>query len=82
MYHKIPQILKTKELSDELREFLPVHMSYWDTRNKAMVNNIVNQIKKNPNKRIVVLNGNSHRYYLIDELKKLEEEYDFSVKPI
>lgn len=82
VYHKIPQILKTKELSDELREFLPVHMSYWDTRNKAMVNNIVNQIKKNPNKRIVVLNGNSHRYYLIDELKKLEEEYDFSVKPI
>jgi hypothetical protein len=48
----------------------------------AMVNNIVNQIKNNPNKRIVVLTGYTHRYYLIDELKKLEEEYDFSVKPI
>lgn len=82
VYHRIPQILKTKELSDELREFLPVHMSYWDTRNLAMVNNIVNQIKKNPNKRVVVLTGYTHRYYLINELKKLEEEYDFSVKPI
>lgn len=82
VYQTIPEILKTKELSDDLKAFLPVHMSYWDTRNMAMVNNIVNQIKNNPNKRIVVLTGYSHRYYLIDELKKLEEELDFSIKPI
>lgn len=82
VYNKIPEILKTKELSDDLKEFLPVHMTYWDKRNMAMVKNIVNQIKNNPNKRILVLTGYSHRYYLIDELKKLEEEYDFSVKPI
>ena len=82
VYNIIPKILNTKELSDELKEFVPVHMDYWDTRNMAMVNNIVNQIKNNPNKRIVVLTGYSHRYYLIDELKKLEEEYDFSIKPI
>ncbi|NMM47636.1 hypothetical protein [Marinigracilibium pacificum] len=82
VYNIIPEILKSKELSDDLKEFLPVHMNYWDIRNKAMVNNIVNQIKNNPNKRIVVLTGYSHRYYLIDELKKLEEELNFSVKPI
>ena len=82
VYDKIPQILKTKELSDELREFLPVHMSYWDTRNMAMVNNILNQIKNNPNKRIAILTGYSHRYYLIDELKKLEKEFNFFVRPI
>ena len=82
VYDKIPQILKTKELSDELREFLPVHLSYWDTRNMAMVNNILNQIKNNPNKRIVLLTGYSHRYYLIDELKKLEKEFNFFVRPI
>lgn len=81
-YNKIPQILRTKELSDDLKKFLPVHMSYWDTRNMAMVNNIVNHIKNNPNKKIVVLTGYFHRYYLIDELKKLEEEFNFSVKPI
>jgi hypothetical protein len=82
VYHRIPEILKSKELSDDLKEFVPIHMNYWDTRNMAMVKNIVNQIKKNPNKRIVVLTGYTHRYYLIDELKKMEEEYDFSVKPI
>lgn len=70
VYHRIPEILKSKELSDDLKEFVPIHMNYWDTRNMAMVKNIVNQIKKNPNKRIVVLTGYTHRYYLIDELKK------------
>ena len=82
VYNKIPQILKTIELTDELKEFQPNHMNYWDTRNMAMVKNIVNQIKSNPNQRIVVLTGKTHRYYLIDELKKLEEEFNFSVKPI
>lgn len=82
IYHRIPEILKSKELTDDLKEFLPVHMSYWDTRNMAMVKNIVKHIKNNPNKRIVVLTGYSHRYYLIDELKKLEEELNFTVKPI
>ena len=81
-YHKIPQILNTKELSDDLEKFLPAHMSYWDIRNMAMVKNIVNHIKNNPNKRIVVLTGYYHRYYLIDELKKLEKEFNFSVRPI
>ena len=81
-YNKIPTFLKSKELSDDLKKFLPVHMSYWDIRNMEMVKNIVNQIKKNPNERIVVLTGYYHRYYLIDELKKLEEKLNFSVKPI
>lgn len=82
VYDKIPQILNSKELSEDLKTFLPVHMNYWDTRNKAMVHNIVNQIKNNPNKRIVVLTGYSHRYYLVDELQELEEELNFSVKAI
>ena len=81
-YNKIPTFLKTKELSDDLKKFLPVHMSYWDIRNMEMVKNIASHIKNNPNERIVVLTGYYHRYYLIDELKKLEEELHFSVKPI
>ena len=55
-------------------------MEYWDIRNKAMTANILKQIKRHPNKRIVVLTGNTHRYYLIDELKKYEKEFNFSVK--
>lgn len=45
-----------------------------------MAQNILKQIKLHPNKRIVVLNGFYHRYYLIDELKKYQTEYNFLVK--
>ena len=45
-----------------------------------MAQNILKQIKLNPNKKIVVLNGFYHRYYLIDELKKYEADYGFTLK--
>lgn len=82
VYNKIPEILITKELSNDLKEFAPIHMKYWDKRNKAMVDNIINQIKNYPNHRIVVLTGYSHRYYLIDKLKKMEKKFNFFVRPI
>lgn len=80
VYKTVPEIVKEREELGDLEDFVPIHMEYWDTRNKAMVKNIINQIKLNPNKKIAVLTGYSHRYYLIDELKKYQEELDFSVK--
>lgn len=78
-YDSIPQLgIDRVELAD-YADFLPIHMAYWDTRNKAMVANILKQIKLNPNKVIVVMNGYYHRYYLIEELRKYETEYDFTV---
>lgn len=79
VYQYIPEIAKEKEELENLKDFLPIHMEYWDIRNKAMTANILNQIRNNQNERIVVLTGNTHRYYLIDELKKYEEEFNFSV---
>ena len=80
MYQKIPEIAKDRNELQEFKDFIPIHMEYWDLRNRAMAANILNQIKRNPNKRIAVLNGYTHRYYLIDELKKYETELEFSVK--
>jgi hypothetical protein len=80
IYNKIPEIAKNRIELKEYFNFIPFHESYWDTRNKAMAQNILKQIQLNPNKRIVVLNGFYHRYYLIDELKKYETEYNFVVK--
>ena len=80
VYKKIPEIAKERKELEEYKDFIPIHMGYWDTRNKAMVENILSQIKLNPNKRIVVLNGYSHRYYLIDKLKKYQEKFNFSIK--
>ena len=80
VYKTVPPILKERKEAEELKEFIPIHMEYWDVRNKAMTANILKQIERHPNKRIVVLTGYSHRYYLKDELIKYEEEYNFSVK--
>jgi len=44
---------------------------FWDVRNKTMAKNIYNIAFANPNKKIVVLTGFLHRYYLIEELQKL-----------
>ncbi|WP_224490703.1 hypothetical protein [Robertkochia flava] len=80
VYKTIPEMVKERNDLAAFKDFLPIHMEYWDTRNKAMTANILNQIKVHPNKRLVVLTGYSHRYYLIDELKKYEDELNFSVK--
>lgn len=80
IYKKIPKIAKSREELKKYFDFIPFHESYWDTRNKAMAQNILKQIKLNPNKKIVVLNGFYHRYYLIDELKKYEADYGFTLK--
>jgi hypothetical protein len=80
VYDHIPKIVKERKELKAYQDFVPRHMEYWDIRNRAMAQNIINQIKRNPNKKIVVLNGYYHRYYLIDELKKHEEDLNFSVK--
>lgn len=48
---------------------------FWDLRNKTMAKNILSTVKNNPNKRIVVLTGYYHRYYLIEELQKEQNSY-------
>lgn len=79
-YKSIPEIVMERNDLGEFQDFAPVHMEYWDIRNQAMVANILKQIKEHPGKRIVVLTGFYHRYYLMDELKKFEDEFNFSVK--
>lgn len=79
IYNKIPAIAKDRKELAKYRDFIPIHMSYWDTRNKAMAQNILKQIEHHPNKKIVVLNGYYHRYYLIEELKPYQVEYGFTL---
>ncbi len=44
---------------------------FWDLRNKTMAQNILKIATENPGKKIVVLTGFMHRYYIINELKEL-----------
>lgn len=46
---------------------------FWIERNNFMVARIVQQIKKHPGKRIVLLTGNNHHYYLKEGLLNQSE---------
>ena len=82
IYKKIPEIAMDRKELSEYWDFIPIHMDYWDTRNRAMAQNILKQIANHPNKKIVVLNGYYHRYYLIEELKPYQAEYEFVLNPL
>jgi len=53
---------------------------FWDLRNQTMARNIIKVIDKNPNKRIIVLTGYFHRYYLLEEIAKIKYNRNFSIK--
>ncbi|RKE98137.1 hypothetical protein [Ichthyenterobacterium magnum] len=53
---------------------------FWDTRNKTMAKNILKISEQNKEKRIVVLTGFMHRYYLLKELKRLTKGEKYSFK--
>ncbi|MBA9076850.1 hypothetical protein [Rufibacter quisquiliarum] len=53
------------------REGYQLWADFWDLRNQTMARNIVRMAEKFPGKRVVVLTGFLHRYYLLSELQKL-----------
>ena len=53
---------------------------FWDLRNQTMAQNILHFVRAYRGKRIVVLNGYFHRYYLGSLIKPQEDELGFTVK--
>lgn len=53
---------------------------FWDLRNQTMSKNILHFVREYHGKRIVVLNGYFHRYYLNALIKPKEEELNFTIK--
>lgn len=53
---------------------------FWVLRNQTMAENILHFVNQYRGKRIVVLNGYFHRYYLNSLLKPKQSEYDFIMK--
>ena len=63
-------IVKTKQ--DFQKKSNPdIHKIVWEKRNEAIVNNIVNVIKNNPDSKILVIFGAEHIYWLKNELSKM-----------
>jgi len=53
---------------------------FWDLRNETMAKNIMRISEQNNGKKIVVLCGFMHRYYIISELRKLTEGKNIILK--
>ena len=84
-HHKIRKIVnERKEFTERfvktsnnelitLREGYNRICDFWDLRNKTMAKNIYKMMVLYPDKKMVVLTGFFHRYYLIEELRKLNK---------
>lgn len=53
---------------------------FWDLRNQTMAKNILHFVRAYHGKKIIVLNGYFHRYYLNSLLRHKEEKLNFTIK--
>lgn len=66
--------------SISLRELYKRYSYFEELRNRTIIDNILKWKSKYPNKKIVVLIGFYHRYFLVNELKWKQNKYDFELK--
>lgn len=55
-------------------------IEFWEKRNTTMVKNILSVIQSNPSKKIIVLCGAAHKYFLLDKLLPLQTKNSFVIK--
>lgn len=67
-YHSLRTIIEENDGLQEFRSFYRLNERYWDLRNQAMTHNIERYARFYPRRRLVVLVGFFHRYYLRREL--------------
>lgn len=66
-------IIKPNGEKISYRDGFKLMSAFWDLRNQTMAKNIYQIAQQHPNKKIVVLSGFLHRYYLINELSRLNK---------
>jgi hypothetical protein len=81
-YHQLKTIVDENEELREFRAFYEVNERYWDIRNQAMARNIARYAALYPGRRLVVLCGFNHRYYLRRELQKQEPKLHFWLRDL
>jgi len=73
-YDSINQIIQREDALKSHRQFYQINRDFWHLRNKTMVKNIIAIAQEFKSKKIVVLTGASHKYYLLDELNKTSDK--------
>lgn len=79
-YHKVADIVNANDSLKQYRDFYHSNALFWDTRNKSMAEHIINFIRLYPKKRIMILTGSMHKYYLLKELAPLQDTMKFNLK--
>jgi hypothetical protein len=80
----ILSIVDSVAIAGSLKPYYEKNKIFWRERNEKMASNIIEYIKENPGKRIVVLTGLLHKHYIMDwlhqaprrDLFKVVEFYD------
>jgi hypothetical protein len=78
-YQLIGKIVATHPALMEFRAFYRINEAYWGIRNRAMARNIAAWLVRYPRKRLVVLTGFNHRYYLLRELRPRQQALRFTL---
>jgi hypothetical protein len=78
-FQVIPELVLANDSLSEFHDFAQKFKRYWPDRNRHMVENILDVIRRNPNKRIVVLTGFLHRYLLREMLSEAISICDFKL---
>jgi hypothetical protein len=79
-YHKVADIVNSHDSLKSLRTFYNTNGEFWNTRNKTMAGHIANFIQRYSKKRILVLTGAMHKYYLRNELTPLQDKLKFRLQ--
>lgn len=66
--------------SISLRELYKRYCYFEELRNRTIIDNVLKWKNKYPNKKIVVLIGFYHKYFLVNELKWKQKENNFELK--
>ena len=78
-YNKLLHVVATTPELSGWYDFFKDDADFWDVRNHAMINNILNYIKTFRSENIVVLTGAMHKYYLNDSLRSKQAAYHFKL---
>lgn len=62
------------------RELYKRYCYFEELRNRTIIENILKWKTQYPNKKIVILIGFYHKYFLVNELKWKQKQYDFELK--
>lgn len=81
-YHQLKTIVDEHAALREYRAFYQANERYWDIRNQAMARNVVRYAALYPGRRLVVLCGFNHRYYLRRALRTQAHKLHFRLRDL